>query len=673
MDRRLLLYFDRELHHLETVGKEFAREHPKIASRLALDSFPCVDPYVERLLEGFAFLAARVHLKLDAEFPRFTHNLLETIYPHYLAPTPSMCVTHFKHDPGEAGLVDGHQIPRGTVLRSHPNKDISSCEFRTAHPVTLYPIEVEDVRYFTRDVGTLELQRIWGAGEEYSAYAPRGSASALVTSTSRGLYLGSPGSVKAAIRIRLRTTAGVPFKAIKAKDLVFHLRGSKAIPYKVYEQLFAHAKAVIVRPVPQEGAKLGTWQENIGPSGDPITIQRRGFNADDALLPYDARSFQGYRLLHEYFAFPQRFLFVSIGDISTAFAKCTGQHLDIIIPLSEESEELEGKLDADSFTMHCTPAINVFPKRADRIFVEDNASEFHIIADRTKPLDYEVYSVKRVTGFAAGGEEREFRPFYAATDSEANTAGEAAAYYSVHRVPRALSEREQREGTRTKYTGSDTYLSLVDARNAPYAANLRQLAVETLCTNRDVPLQMPLGKGRTDFMPDVGGPIVGVRVLDTVTRPRASYAEGDASWRLISHLTLNYLSINDEDVDKDGRISPEERQGANALREILKLYSNLAEPSVRQQVEGIKQVQTRPITRRVPAPGVVAFARGLEVSITLDEMMFSGSGAFLLGSVLDHFFARYASMNSFTECVINSDDRGEIMRWPARVGDRPVL
>jgi type VI secretion system protein ImpG len=464
----------------------------------------------------------------------------------------------------------------------------------------------------------------------------------------------------------------VPFKAIKAKDLVFHLRGSKSIPYRVYEQLFAHAKAVIVRPVADEGAKIGSWQENNGPTGLPIAIQRKGFSTQEALLPYDGRSFQGYRLIHEYFAFPQRYLFVSIGDLSKAFAKCAGQHVDIIIPLSEENEELEGKLDADSFALHCTPTINVFPKRADRIFVEDNASEFHIIPDRTKPLDFEVYSVKAVTGFATAGEEREFRPFYSANDAEAS-AGDAAAYFSVHRVPRALSEDEQRKGTRTKYTGSDTYLSLVDARNAPYAANLRQLAVETLCTNRDVPLQMPLGRGRTDFMPDVGGPIVGVRVLDTPTRPRTSYAEGDASWRLISHLTLNYLSINDEDANRDGQISPEERQGANALREMLKLYGNLADPVSRQQIEGVKQVQTRPITRRVPAPGVVSFARGLEVNVTLDEMMFTGSGAFVLGSVLDHFFARYTSMNSFTETVITSDDRGEIMRWPARVGDRPVL
>ena len=165
MDRRLLRYYDRELRHLQTVGKEFAREFPKIAGRLGIEDFPCVDPYVERLLEGYAFLAARVQLKLDAEFPRFTHNLLETIYPHYLAPTPSMCIVHMRHDPGEAGLAKGVKIPRGTVMRSQSGRDMGACEYRTAHNLTLWPLVVSEARYFSRDVGVLELNRVWGTDQ----------------------------------------------------------------------------------------------------------------------------------------------------------------------------------------------------------------------------------------------------------------------------------------------------------------------------------------------------------------------------------------------------------------------------------------------------------------------------------------------------------------------------
>lgn len=672
MDRRLIRYYDRELRHLQSVGKEFAREFPKIAGRLALDEFPCVDPYVERLLEGFAFLASRVQLKIDAEFPRFTQNLLETVYPHYLAPTPSMCMVQFNHDQTEAGLIDGYTIPSGTVLRSHPLKEVASCEFRTSHEVNLWPIVVSEARYFTRDVGTLELGKIWGAGPDVSSFAARGSAAAMTALNGGGLYLGTPGSVKAAIRLRLRTTAGASFKTIKANDLTFYLRGGDSVPYRIYEQLFAHAKAVIARPVIASG-KGGTWQEHMGADNRPIGVSRVGFSAAEALLPYDNRSFQGYRLLHEYFAFPQRFLFARIGNLAQAFARCDSQHMDLIIPLSQECPELEGAIEADHFSLHCTPAVNVFPKRADRIFVEENANEFQVIPDRTHPLDYEVYRINKVTGFASGGVETVFRPFYAATDADASAGTTEASFFSINRVPRALSDREKRMGQRTSYAGSEVYVSLVDAQSAPFSSNIRQLAVEAMCTNRDLPLQMPLGKGKTDFMPDLGGPFTSVRVVSGPTPPRATHAEGDASWRLISHLTLNYLSITDEDQDGDGSIKFEERQGAGSLRELLRIYGNVGDPVIRKQIEGIKLIQARPCTRRVPAPGVVSFARGVEVTVTLEEHLFEGSGIGLLGAVLDQFFARYVSMNSFTETVIRTEERGEVMRWNANLGQRPVL
>jgi type VI secretion system protein ImpG len=236
-----------------------------------------------------------------------------------------------------------------------------------------------------------------------------------------------------------------------------------------------------------------------------------------------------------------------------------------------------------------------------------------------------------------------------------------------------ISERERRSGSRTGYGGSELYLSLVDARNAPYSPGLRQLSVEALCTNRDLPLQMPVGKGRTDFALDIGAPVEAVRVVAGPTPPRASYAEGDASWRLVSHLALNYLSLTDEDLDGDGQISAEERQGAASLRDLLRLYGNVGDPAIRKQIDGLRALQTKTITRRVPSAGTIAFARGLEVSVTLEESLFEGTGIFLLGSVLEQFFARYVTMNSFTETVVCSVERGEIMRWNVQVGQRPTL
>jgi len=653
MDRRLLRYYDRELRHLQGMAREFAREFPKIASRLALDDFPCADPYVERLLEGFAFLAARVQMKIEAEFPRFTQNMLETVYPHYLAPTPSMCVVALNPELSEAGLADGYLIPRGTVLRSVIGPgERTSCEYRTGQPVTLWPLKIAEAQYYTRDVGVLDLPPEGASGP------PRG---------------GEPGwAARAALRLRLNSTAGLPFSKIKLEELPLYLKGADATPLRLYQQLLGHARRVVVRPVLAPGARAGKWAEILPAS----SVARLGFDAAEALLPYDARSFQGYRLLHEYFTFPRRFCFVNLSGLGPAFKRCEQGALDVILVFDEENPELEGAVEPANFALHCAPAVNLFPKRADRIFITERFSEFQVIADRTRPLDFEVYRVDAVTGFGSGSEEvRKFRPFYSARDTDAGGDGDGA-YFAVHRMPRALSEREQRAGRRSTYAGSEVYISLVEAGSAPYSDDIRQLGVETLCTNRDLPLHMPVGKARTDFTLDLGAPVESVRIVAGPTPPRPSHAEpragqteGEAVWRLISHLSLNYLSLIDVRTETPGDPS----QGAAGLRDLLRLYADTSDASVRKQVEGIRSVECKPIARRVESPGPISFARGLEVSVTMDESQFEGTGVFLLGAILERFFTGYTTLNSFSETVVKTLDRGQIMRWPARLGRRSLL
>ncbi len=161
MDRRLLNFYNIELQHLRETAAEFARDFPKIAGRLSLDKEAkeiCPDPFVERLLEGFAYLAARVHLKLDAEFPRFTQSILETVYPHYLSPTPSMALVRFGVLKQAAQMENGFLIPRGSSLKGSLAKDEkTACEYRTAHDVHLWPIHVVEAQYYTRDLAQLEL------------------------------------------------------------------------------------------------------------------------------------------------------------------------------------------------------------------------------------------------------------------------------------------------------------------------------------------------------------------------------------------------------------------------------------------------------------------------------------------------------------------------------------
>lgn len=625
MDPRLLEYYNRELQHLREMGGEFAREFPKIAGRLGLEEFECADPYVERLLEGFGFLAARVQLKIDAEFPRFTRHLLEIIYPHYLAPTPSMAVVQFQPDPTEGALEQGFVIPRGNELYSLLGKgERTSCEYRTARQVTLWPVEITEAQYFAgkEPVATLDLPDLH--------------------------------KVRAGIRLKLRTTLpGLPFDKLALDRLTLYLHGSDSLPMRLYEQLLANAVMLIARP----GQRPAPWHEVVAAS----QIQRLGFEEEQALLPYAPPSFQGYRLLHEYFAFPQRYLFVELGGLGPAIRRCGGNELEILVLLNRADSVLENFVAAANFALFCAPAINLYPKRADRIHLSDQFAEHHVVPDRSRPMDFEVYQVSSVTGIGAEGEEQEFLPFYASQDRLGQRSQRA--YYTVHRLPRLLSSEQRRNGPRSSYVGSEVYLSLVDADEAPYRGNLRQLAVTTLCTNRDLPLHMPVGLGQTDFTLASGAPVRAVRCLAGPTKPRPSHAQGDTAWRLISHLSLNYLSLADTDA----------RQGAVALRELLALYGDLAEAAVRKQIDGVNSVQAVPVTRRAPIPGPIAFARGLEVTVNLDEAAFEGSGIFLLGSVLEQFFAKYASINSFTETVVKSTERGEIIRWPARIGRRHTL
>jgi type VI secretion system protein ImpG len=625
LDRRLLDLYNRELAHLRVMGAEFAKEFPKIAGRLGgLDEFqPCQDPFVERLLEGFAFLAARVQLKLQAEFPRFTQSLLETIYPHYLAPTPSMCIVKFQPDLDESGLADGFVIPRDSSLYSTLGKmDQTRNEYRTAHDVTLWPIQVQQANYYTRELASLEIPNI--------------------------------SDVKAGIRIRIQSYAGLNIGELKLDSLIFHLMGIGEIPMHLYEQFFANTVAVVVQPA----EKPIKWQKIF----DASCIRRVGFDNKQKLLPYDARSFQGYRLLQEYFTFPRRFMFVELAGLNSAIQRCDQNQLDLIVLFRNSNIELEGAINADNFGLFCSPAINLFEKRLDRIPISDKFFEFHVVPDRTRAQDFEVYKLTKVVGYGALSDQvQEFLPFYLAKDlGESDTGG----YYVTNRIPRPKSQDASLKGRRSRsYTGSEVYISLVDSKAAPYSTKLKQLGVEALCTNRDLPLHLPIGLGNTDFTLEKTAPCTSIRCLGAPTSPKPSYAEGEIAWRIINHLSLNYLSLTNTD----------EREGASALRDLLRLYSDTADLQTRKQIDGVKSVSCKPITRRITTSGSIAFARGLEVTVTFEEAAFEGSGIFLLGAVLERFFAKYVSVNSFTETVVKTLERGEIMRWTMRDGLRPIL
>lgn len=620
MDTRLMKHYESELIYLRDMGAEFAEAYPKIAGRLGMEGVEVLDPYVERLLEGVAFLSARVQLELELQYPNFTSNLLEIVYPHYLAPTPSMMIAAFEPDTSNSAVKNGYVLPRHTSLRSRQMEgEQTPCEFRTAAEMTIWPIEVSEAEY------------IDGRGELVAA-GVAGQAEA-----------------RAGIRLRLRRADGGPIAEMPMNELVLFLNSSGGNSWALLELLSTQFSGLCGRSTDRRA----DWAE-------PLTdgaVAHRGFEQDEALLPTPRRSFDGYRLLQEYFAMPERFLFVELQGLQPALARATGSDVDIYILLKEGRSEIAPMVVPEAFTLNAVPAVNLFPKRCDRVHVTARDTEQHIIPSRTAALDYEIHSLQNVVGISsAGGDDVVFRPFYSSTDFTA--AGEThPAYYTLNRRMRQRSEKERLRGVRTSYLGSEAYVTLVDRAQVPYAASLDQLAVEALCSNRDLPLLLATGDAGVFQMPE-GGPVKSIRLPVSPTRPHPTLSQGDTAWRLISHLSLNYLSIADSGKG----------ESAEALRELIGLYAPLGDRVTEKQLEGIVSVSSRPIVRRMSDEVLSTAVRGIEITIGIDESFFEGTSAYVLGAVLERFLRRYTTINSFTETVLKTQKRGEIARWRPEAG-----
>jgi type VI secretion system protein ImpG len=620
MDPRLLDYYNRELQFMRETGAEFARAYPRVAARLGLDGLDCADPYVERLLEGFALLAARVQLKLDARHPEFTQQLLELVYPGFLAPVPSAAIVELQPDMEEGSLKEGVHIERGSVLKTPLGKgDRTACEFRTAQSVTLWPLIISEARYLS------------GAG----AIGAQGVSASL--------------STKAALRLRLKVAGGAKLAALPIDSLDFYLKATPAIASRLHEQILANCTGLCVRPLPSSGAGFSL------PSDRVVEV---GFEDAEALLPPTRTGFGGFRLLQEYFVLPERFQFFGLRGLQDAFRLCSSDEVEIFIFFDRAQATLENALDSAQFRLNCTPALNLFPKRCDRLEIDSYDVEYHVLPDRNRPQDFEIYGIESVTGIMSGGQESfPIGPFYSVTHRSA--ASEQRSYFTIQRRPRLVSTRQARTGERTSYLGTECFMSVVDSAGRFQRGEARQADVRAWCTNRDLPIHTAFGKGRTDFLLDSGAPVSAVRCISGPTLPRGAPALGETAWRLVSHLSLNYLSI--------------ESEGIGLLRDFLALYADQNDSVAARQIEGVRAVSFDPVVRRMPVPGPVSHGRGLRIDLTLEDPAFEGAGLLPLASVLERFFRRYVSLNSFTQLRLLSASRGEIKQWPVQIGTRKIL
>ena len=605
----LLPYYERELTFIRQMAAEFAEKYPTRAGRLLLGPDTCEDPHVERLIEGFALLCGRVHHKLDDEFPEITESLLDVLYPHYLRPIPSQAIAQFQLDLSQSAAAST-EVPRGTAVHTNSDKG-QFCSFRTCYPVTLWPVRVTN---------------------------------ASVSAANRFVSPGLGSDVAAVIRIEMQCLGNLRLSQLPIDTLRFYLNGESAAVHTLYEFLFLNTVRVSLRALP---AKDGTPQASL-----PISSLRQvGFGREDGLLPYSDRSFLGYRLLQEYFSFPEKFLFFDLTGFNLVDTSKLGSSFEILISLKDPEQPhrliaLEQNVNANTFQLGCTPTVNLFERIAEPIRVSQTKAEYRIIADQHRQMSTEIYSVDRVTSTATYLEDPEiYEPFYALRHSNRDESQKH--YWYTHRRP----------SFRKNDNGSEVYISLVNLDFDPALPAAEMLSIRLTCTNRDQATRLKVSGEFGELQAEDVALVRGRFVRKPTPTIRPPYRQG-LQWRLISHLSLNHLSIVE--------------RGREALQEILRLYNFSNDPMIRTQIEGIVNVQSGSCISRVNSDTGVAFCRGTEVTIDFDEDQYVGTGVFLLASVLQTFLGLYSAVNSFSRLTARTK-RGVLKQWAPMAGEQMLL
>ena len=615
MRDELLEYYERELTYIRQMGAEFSEKYPKVASRLLLEPTRCEDPHVERLIESFAFLAARVHLKLDDEFPEITEALLSVLYPHYIRPIPSSTIVQFHLDPEQGKLSTGLRIPRDSMLNSQP-VDGYPCKFKSCFDTTLWPLKISSAQWVTPD-------RLRPAVKSQDAAA--------------------------ALRLEVDLFPDVTFDKLELSSLRFYLNGESSLIHTVYELLCNNCTQILLRDrTPQ------TRKSAITLPGSKL--QPFGFTDNEALLPYPRRSFSGYRLLQEYFHFPEKFFFVELSGLEQLRKSGFGPSAEIVFLISrferaERQQALELNVSESTIRLGCTPAVNLFPHTAEPVRLDQTRTEYLVVPEARRRRAMEIFSIEEVISPNRQTHEvMKFEPFYRFRHTAAH-----------HRErPKGFWHSRLQASTRRDDEGTDLYISFLDLSGRPLHPDSDTVTIHCTCSNRDLPHRLPMGNERGDF--ELEG-VSSVKRIVALRKPSASVRPPTGKgmlWRLISHLALNYLSIVED--------------GKQAMQEILRLYTFGESSYNERQIAGLTNVASTRKFARVISENGIGFVRGHRVEMQFDEEQFVGGGVYLFASVLEYFLGHYASLNSFSQLAVRTHQRKEMLRqWPPRAGEVILL
>ncbi len=571
-------YYEKELAYLREGGKEFARHHPDRARYLNLDDPRARDPHVERLLESFAFLAARIHKKLDDEFPEITHALLSLIYPYYLCPVPSISILEFK--PIKGRISDLQTIPRKTMVDSEPVEGTHVCRFQTCYDVNIYPVSL------------LQASIIHKGGDNF-------------------------------ISLRFEVENGINIANMGLDRIRLYLFGEPAVTYTIYRLLNQQVEGIVFRDDREGSVK------NYG------KIEMAGFKKDESVFQYAEHSYHAYRLLEEYFVFPEKFLFVDICGLKGLSALEVTSYFEVEIKL--KTKVPAGlRLSSENFRLYCTPVVNIFSRDAEPIRLDHLNTKYRIMADLVQPQNFEVYSVDKVEGIALNtGQRHEYKPFYSFRHEEIK--GEEAYYH--------LTKEESPWG------GWDTYISFVSPQGDDPLLN-ESISLELTCTNGNLAKKIGIG-GICCPTENVPGFVKFSNITQPTAALRPELGKG-LEWKFISHLALNFLSITN----------------TSGLRTLLEIYNTGNTKANRRRIAGIVEVDAFP--EQILLHGVPI--RGTHIHLKLNEKHFEDEGDILLfSSVLNEFISLYASINSFTRLTIGCTGSEVSIQWPAAGGKQKIM
>ncbi|WP_199100891.1 type VI secretion system baseplate subunit TssF [Dyella sp. ASV21] len=582
--------FREEMDYLRRLGREFAKDNPQLARFLGDEA---ADPDVERLLEGFAFLTAKLRIKIEDDFPELTHSLLQLLWPNYLRPLPSAAIMRF--DPVERSITQRQVIPKGTRMLSRPVDGVP-CEFRTCTDVALYPFRLEDVT----DAHTRE---------------------------------------KSIVRIDLSTISDNALNSFDCDQIDFHLSGGDSTAKTLYLWLAKYLSEIHI-DIDGETRKLSTAQ-----------VLFPGFSPAEALLPYPRNVFDGYRILQEYFVFPQRFHFFSLPRLRSVWPDKAAKRVRFELHFSRPMPA-DIRLRFDDISLYCAPAVNLFPRDAEPIHLDGRAIDQHLLPSGHRPDAYEIFSIDEVAGFERqangqrGNRLRTFHPFESLQHEIEHAQGRTALYYRT-RIQNALDD-----------DGVVHRVAFVRSDEAAYIGHGETVSLALTCTNRDLPLTLGVGD---ICLPTQATPMYAT--FRNITRPTPSYRpvlDGELLWTLISNLSLNYLSL----------LSAEPLKAVVRAYDFAALHDIQRARSTRKQLGGIQDAVTAPADVLMKGLPI----RGLKTQLKLDQSAFLCEGdLYLFGTVLSHFFALYASINSFHQLDVINVSNNEHYQWPWQIGKQPQI